>query len=227
MRLTSLKLIWEWLSKLSPDFLRFLVIVLILIVAASYNKDSIKNIFKQQITTEEKLKQDREQYTVKITPKISRLVYQLGNGDENISNVILLNYHNTLVSSHGLAYTYLTGLYEYFQGNETKPCINDWKELDYMNYGEEIQKIITARYLLMENVEDFRHIYPKFVYLLEKENVKSAVFYPIIGVDSSVGMIVILYNDYITQNSIDYLNNRITLIIQPLAVLLDYNYYNK
>lgn len=224
MSINTLKTIWDWLTKLSPDFLRLLIIILLLYVFVDYNTDGIKKLFVQQTSIEEKLKQDREQYTVEITPKISKLVYDLSSGDDKISNVLLLNYHNTLVSSHGLAYTYLTGLYENFQGDNSKPCINDWKELDYMNYGEEIQKITTARFLLMENVENYRHTYPKFAYLLEKENIKSAVFCPIIGVDSSVGMIVVLYREPITEKSKDYLKIKIGPIAQPLAVLLDYNY---
>ena len=59
---------------------------------------------------------------------------------------------------------------------------------------------------------------------LDKENKKSAAFCPIMGVDSSVGMIVVLYNDSITQNSIDNLKRKIGPVLQPLAVLLDYDY---
>lgn len=224
MNLNFLKTIWEWLTKLSPDFLRFLVIVLLLLMFVNYNVDGIKKVFIQHFRTEEKLKQDREEYTVEITPKISKLIYDIRSDDSKISNVILLNYHNTLVSSHGLAYKYLTGLYEDFQGDDTRPCINDWKELDYMNYGEEISKITAARFLIMQNIENYRNTYPKFVYLLEKENKKSAVFCPIIGVDSSVGMIVVLYNDIITQESIDNLKVKMGPVIQPLAVMLDYNF---
>ena len=61
--------------------------------------------------------------------------------DPNADNVILLNYHNTLLSSNGLSYKYLTGICESFQGPDSKPCMQEWKELDYINYGEEIQKI--------------------------------------------------------------------------------------
>lgn len=224
MSLKFLKTIWEWLTKLSPDFLRFLVIVLILFIFVNYNIDGIKHIFNQHFKTEARLKQDMEEYTVEITPKISKLIYDIRSGDSKISNIILLNYHNTLVSSHGLAYKYLTGLYEDFQGDDTRPCINDWKELDYMNYGEEISKITAARFLIMQNIENYRNTYPKFVYLLEKENKKSAVFCPIIGVDSSVGMIVVLYNDIITQESIDNLKVKMGPVLQPLAVMLDYNF---
>ena len=226
MSINTLKTIWDWLSKLSPDFLRLIIIILILFVFVNYNVNGIKQLFVQQINTEEKLKQDREKYTVEITPKISKLIYDIRSSDKKVSNVLLLNYHNTLVSSHGLAYKYLTGLYEDFQGDNTKPCINDWKELDYMNYGEEIQKITTARFLLMKDIQEYKYTYPKFVYLLEKANKKSAVFCPIMGVDSSVGMIVVLYNDTITEESIDNLKLKIGQVLQPLAVLLDYNYKN-
>ena len=95
-----------------------------------------------------------------------------------------------------------------------------------MNYGEEIQKITTARFLLMKDIQEYKYTYPKFVYLLEIANKKSAVFCPIMGVDGSVGMIVVLYNDTITQESIDNLKLKIGQVLQPLAVLLDYDFKN-
>lgn len=179
-------------------------------------------MFRQEIQRETKAKQDREQYTIEITPRVHSILEDILTQDEKATNVLLLNYHNTLTSSHGLSYRYLTGLCESFQ--ESNPCIDYWKELDYMNYGEEIQKITIRRCLLMHNVQMFREEYPKFTYLLERSNASSAVFYPIIGVDGSVGMLVVLYKQELSELTLDDIRKAIAPNIQPLAVLLDYNY---
>lgn len=184
--------------------------------------ERIGNTFRQQMQSETKAKRDREQYTIDITPKVQNILQDVVDKDEDATNVLLLNYHNTLTSSHGLSYRYLTGLCESFQ--ESDPCIDYWKELDYMNYGEEIQKITARRCLLMNNTQIFRKDYPKFTYLVERSNAKSAVFYPIIGVDNSVGMLVILYNKEISGITLDHLRKVISPTIQPLAILLDYDY---
>ena len=49
-----------------------------------------------------------------ITPKVQSILEDVIEKDESATNVLLLNYHNTLISSHGLPYKYLTGLCESF-----------------------------------------------------------------------------------------------------------------
>lgn len=216
-----LKLIWEGLQKLSPDILRLFVIILLMYVFVGRSIDGVKTMFNQENNKQTEIKQDREQYVTKIMPRVNGLIQDIASKDEEATNVLLLNYHNTLTSTHGLAYRYLTGICEQFK---TKPCIDYWKELDYMNYGEEIHNITIRRCLLMQDVKDYRQEFPKFTYLLERSNAKSAIFYPIIGVDSSIGLIVVLYDKQITEISLDKIRKVIAPNIQPLAVLLDYNY---
>lgn len=225
MNLQNIKFVWDWLVKLSPDFLRFIIILLMGIIFYQCNTSEITKLFKQEIQNEAQIKQDREQYTIDITPKIHNILEDVIHKDEGATNVLLLNYHNTLTSSHGLSYRYLTGLCESFQ--ESEPCIDYWKELDYMNYGNEIQKITMRRCLLMQNITEYRNEYPKFTYLLERSNAKSAVFYPIIGVDNSVGMLIVIYKETVSELSLDKIRKAIAPNIQPLAILLDYNYVKR
>lgn len=222
MNLENVKLVWEWLTKLSPDLLRFIIIFLMGVIFFQCNNDKITMMFRQEVQNETKAKQDREQYTIEITPKVHDILEDILHKDKGATNVLLLNYHNTLTSSHGLSYRYLTGLCESFQ--ESDPCIDYWKELDYMNYGSEIQKITMRRCLLMQDVQEYRQEYPKFTYLLERSNAKSAVFYPIIGVNNSVGMLIVIYKDTVPEITLDQIRRAIAPNIQPLAVLLDYNY---
>ena len=216
-----LKTIWEWLQKLSPDILRLFIIILLMYVFVGRSVDGVKTMFNQENNKQLQIKQDREQYVVEIMPEVNRLIEDIASKDEDATNVLLLNYHNTLTSTHGLAYRYLTGICEQFQ---KQPYIDYWKELDYMNYGEEIHKIIMSRGLFMQNVSDYRKEFPKFSYLLERSNAKSAIFYPILGVNSSVGILVVLYDKPLKEISVERIKKAINPNIQPLAVLLDYDY---
>lgn len=199
--------------------------LLLIVILFQCNMNRISQTFRQEIQSETEAKRDREQYMTEITPKVQSILEDVVEKDESATNVLLLNYHNTLISSHGLPYKYLTGLCESFQ--ESNPCIDYWKELDYMNYGDEIEKINMRRCLLMENTEIYRKDYPKFTYLVERSGAKSAVFYPLIGVDSSVGMLVVLYNNGVPKLTLDHLRKVISPTIQPLAVLLDYDYVKR
>jgi len=49
MNLSNLKMIWEWLAKLSPDFLRFIVIFLMGVILFQCNRDGIADMFRQEI----------------------------------------------------------------------------------------------------------------------------------------------------------------------------------
>jgi len=144
--------------------------------------------------------------------------------DPNASNVILLNYHNTLLSSHGLSYKYLTAICEQFKGVDSKPCSEYWKELDYMNYGEEIHKITINSYMLISDLDQSRDEFPKFTYLLERSGFKAATFYPLEGVNGTVGMIIVGYTDSTSVVDVDYVREVIAPNIQPLSTLLDYDY---
>lgn len=225
--LEQIILIWEWLKKLSPEFIRVLCIALVLWIIGNYTISGVKDIFKEHTKSEEVLKKQREQYTVDITPNVNSKIKDIMSKDTLATNVILLNYHNTLLSSHGLSYKYLTSICEQFKGMETKPCSEFWKELDYMNYGEEIHKINNNSYMLIYNNYETQKTFPKFAYLLERSGFKAAAFYPLQGVNGAVGMIVIGYPDEPTKVSVDYVRTVIAPNIQPLSTLLDYDYVNE
>lgn len=90
-----------------------------------------------------------------------------------------MNYHNTLVSTHGLSYRYLTSLTEKKRGLNTKSCLRIWKELEYINYGEEIEKINDNKSLRMDSIPKYETVLPNLVELLYRSNAVSAAFYPL------------------------------------------------
>ena len=133
--------IWNWLKKQSPEVVRTICIILFLWILGNYTISGVKDVFNDHVKIEQEEKRQREEYTVEITPYVNNRIKNIINDDDNATNVLLLNYHNTLLSSHGLSYRYLTVICEQFKGLDSKPCAEYWKELEYMNYGEEIYKI--------------------------------------------------------------------------------------
>ena len=223
MKLEFLKVIYDWLKKQSPEVVRLVCIILILWVFGHYTASGVRSVISSSKTIEKQDKQDREQYVVYITPHVNRLVQNILNVDPNADNVVLLNYHNTLLSSNGLSYRYLTAICEQFQGRDSKPCIHEWKELDYLNYGEEIQKINAQKYMILEDDDAGLRDFPKFVWVMHNSGIKIACFYPIIGVKGPVGMLVIGYRGIQTPIDLEYFRRVIYPTIQPLASFLDYD----
>ena len=223
MKLEFLKVIYGWLKKQSPEVVRLVCIILILWVFGHYTASGVRSVISSSKTIEKQDKQDREQYVVDITPHVNRLVQNILNIDPNADNVVLLNYHNTLLSSNGLSYKYLTAICEQFQGRDSKPCIHEWKELDYLNYGEEIQKINAQKYMILEDDDAGLRDFPKFVWVMHNSGIKTACFYPIIGVKGPVGMLVIGYRGVQTPIDLEYFRRVIYPTIQPLASFLDYD----
>lgn len=227
MKLQILKICWNWIKNLQPEVVRIICFILIIILILNYTSLGIKDILRDQARSEVLEKEKREQYVIKITPIVNKHLRDIISRDENATNVILLNYHNTLLSSHGLSYRYLTAICEEFKGDDSKPCSDYWKELEYMNYGEEIHKINIANCIIIPNLSEMRNSFPKFTYLLERSDFNSAVFYPIIGVDGAVGMLIVGYKNEMTPITTEYIRLVMAPNIQPLSTLLDYNYVKK
>lgn len=227
MILEILKECWNWIKNLHPEVVRVICFILIVLLIMNYTSSGIKDIFSDQLKSENVEKQKREAYTIEITPTVNKHIRDIISKDSNASNVILLNYHNTLLSSHGLSYRYLTAICEQFKGINSKPCSEYWKELEYMNYGEEVHKISTASCVIFSNLSEMRESFPKFTYILERSGFKSAVAYPIEGVDGAVGMLIVGYEGEMTPVTTDYIRKVIAPNIQPLSTLLDYNYVKK
>ena len=223
MNLEILNAAYSWLKKQSPDVVRLVCIALLLWIFGNYTATGVKRVLNNSRNTERQDKYKREQYTVDITLDVNKYIQNVLNFDTNASNVILLNYHNTLLSTNGLSYKYLTAVCEKFQGEEARPCMKEWKELDYLNYGEEIQKINASKYIMLEDNDKYMRSFPKFVWVMHNSGIKVACFYPIIGMHEPVGMLIIGYRDKVTEVDLEYIRRLIYPTIQPLASLLDYN----
>lgn len=222
MSLNRLETIYGWLNNLGPNVKTVIIIVLSTVVIETSFNGHTKLILKDYTEQVQQEKYLAEEYTKIITPSINEYIEKILNQDKDASNVILLNYHNTLVSTHGLSYRYLTSLTERKRGLNTKSCLRVWKELEYINYGEEIEKINDNISLRMDSIGNYERTLPNLVELLERSHAVSAAFYPLEGIDGPIGMLVIIYSKKKVYYS-GYYQDVISPSLQPLTTWLDYN----
>ena len=211
----------QWFISLNGD--NKLVIILLLLLTLNINVINMNKI--EGLFQSERLeKYESERYTEKMTPIINTQLQYILMSMPNATNVILLNYHNNSHSSQGFSYRYITYLAEKFRDDEDMYG-EEFKELSYVNYGEEFSKIHNLKKLEIKNLDDMQRTFPKLYRKLKTCNTTSIVFYPIEGVNEPVGMIIILSKSPL-NTEIDYVKV-IAPRIQRLAVILDYDHFKK
>lgn len=222
MSLSRLEAIYGWINNLGPNVKTIIIIVLSILIVETSFKSHTKLILQDYTEQVQQEKYLAEEYTKIISPSINEYIEKILVQDKDASNVILLNYHNTLVSTHGLSYRYLTALTEKKRGLDTKSCLRIWKELEYINYGDEIEKINESKSLRMDSVQQYSSSLPNLVELLQHSNAVSAAFYTLSGVDGPIGMLVVIY-PIKKEYNLEYYQSTIAPSLQPLTTWLDYN----
>lgn len=222
MVLSRLETIYNWVNNLGPNVKTVIIIILSLVIVEIGFRSHTQLVledYSEQVTREKQL---AEEYTKIVAPSINEYIEKIIIRDKDASNVILLNYHNTLMSTHGLSYRYLTSLTEKKRGLQTKSCLRVWKELEYINYGEEIEKINESRSLRMDSISEYSNTLPNLTELLQRSNAVSAAFYPLQGVEGPVGMLIVIYPIH-KEYYLGYYQSVIAPSLQPLTTWLDYN----
>lgn len=158
---------------------------------------------------------------MEIAPKINEYVNNIERDDPDCYDVLLLNYHNSKKSLQGIRYLYLNCIAESTKGIEHEAVKKYWSDLEYIYYQDEISKIHNHGYLRIEDIDSIKPHFPKLYKNLLVSEAKSAAFYPIEGLDSPIGMIVVLYKQRKTYRS-GFYNSHLSSQIQKLSTLLDY-----
>ena len=226
MQLGKIKQVYEFINGINPTTKTLIIILLVGIIVGSIIKYHTNNILKDYIEYTQDEKKIAEDYTQTVAPMINEYVQEILIKDQDATNVILLNYHNTLTSTHGLSYRYLTALTEQRRGAEAKNCVRIWKELEFINYDEEITKINNTSGLHIADISNSYTEFPKITELLQLSKAKSASFYPIHGIGGPVGMLIIIYQTE-TDHARNHQDYHASREIQALSSLLDYNNLKK
>lgn len=222
MLLSRLEAIYGWINNLGPNVKTIIIIVLSIIVLETGFRGRMKLILQDYTEQVQQEKYLAEEYTKIISPSINEYIERILVQDKEVSNVILMNYHNSLVSTHGLSYRYLTALTEKKRGLNTRSCLRIWKELEYTNYGDEIEKINESKSLRMDSIQQYSTSLPNLTELLQRSEAKSAAFYTLSGVNGPVGMLIVIY-PVRKEYYLGYYQSIIAPSLQPLTTWLDYN----
>ena len=202
--------------------------MLLLLIIFTFVRTGDLNIkmVEKILESEQVEKIEAEKYTERVTPLINTQVQYILMSDPNVSNVILLSYHNNQHSSQGFSYRYITYITEKFKSADDELHEELFKELSYVSYGEEFSKIHSAKYLSITNVEDIKYTFPKLYKKIQSCNAEAVTFLPIEGTNDPVGMIIVLY-DRKPSYDINYYARNISPYLQRLATILDYNNFKK
>lgn len=220
MILSRIESIYNWIDKLNPNLKTILIVLLFGGLMYSNYKSDMQDILKDYGRQVQDDKALSEQYTKDKSSEINAKIENILVKDGQVNNVLLLNYHNTLTSTHGLSYRYLTVLTEKKRGGRS--CLRYWKELEYVHYGEEIEKINELKYLRIDTLSKSEEQFPNLVELIKMSGHTSAAVYPIRGHGDYVGMVVMLYKKHRSYD-LGYYQEVLSESVQDLAILLDYN----
>lgn len=165
----------------------FIGVCLFLYIGGNYiAKNTIAEAFSKMKTDKKK----SETYTVEIAPKINYIVNAILDSDTNISNVLLMNYHNSTESVNGLSYLYMTTLAEAY---EEKSIRNEWRELLYIDYAIEMDKLHRKTMVNVNSLE--MNSYPLLSKRLNYCDVKYSTWFGLTGKSSNIGVLVIIYKN--------------------------------
>ena len=216
----KLQTLWLTIDRM-PTTLKTLIIFLTGIIAFYIGTDYIANNTVSEVFSKvKKDKKESEDYTKSIAPKINTEVNNILNSDTNISNVLLINYHNSTESINGLSYLYMTTLAEAYSDSSIK---KEWREVYYIDYASELDKIHKKTATII-NV-DCNNKFPLLSKRLKYCNSKYSVWFTLRGVTSEIGVLVIIYKN---EPPIDmvYYSKHILDGVNRLTMLLDYENRN-
>lgn len=214
------KNVWEFLNKISPEARSLIIILLFGYILYSQINQSTQNIIdKRKIESIEEEKK-AEKYAKETAIEVNRHVRLIAHKDNDAFDVLLLSYHNSKASLSGYKFLYLSCITEAPKTIDVPLIGQQWTNLDYVYYIDELEKIHNQEIVTISNVESMRNNLPKLYRLLKSSDAKAASFYVIEGKTNPVGIIVILYKDTIINKAEK--SKIIMPSIQKLAILLDY-----
>lgn len=187
------------------------------------HKSIVKFVFNKLDNIQKAKHSLAEEYTINTSVNINKILNNIVDKDKDISNAILCNYHNNVVSNSNLSYYYFTSITECL-GNRFHQCFDIWHEKSYMNYQPELERMHRSNifYINMENPEHVEN-FPKLSKLISDSKAKFAVFISITGVKKEIGFLLLLYADEIRIDSKAEYLYKFNKELDEIAVLMNYN----
>jgi hypothetical protein len=207
MNLDWLKKIWDFINGLNSQLKTAIIVIMLLGAGFMGMKCYNQEVIKDYVEVIEDQERAAEEYTLELAPFINECVLEIQKNDEDCKNVLLLNYHNSKKSLQGFRYLYLNCITEKPKGLDSEPVKMYWNELEYIYYEDEISRIHDNGSLLVHDVDSIKKSFPKIYRKLMSCNAQAAALYPIEGVRTPIGMIIILYKEPNILHDSEYINN--------------------
>lgn len=221
MFLDWLKKTWNFVNDLNPQVKTLVIMLLFGCIAYTQFLEQNQQIIIDYLEKVEQQNFEDENYTLKMSHYINEYIYNIQKSDGDCYNVLLLNYHNSKKSLQGFRYLYLNCLTESPKGINDESLKYYWDDLEYIYYEEELTRIRNNGYLRIENIDSIKNTFPKLHRKLLVCDAKAAAFYPIEGINSPIGMVVVLYKHQ-KEYSLGFYNKNVAPWIQKLSAILDY-----
>lgn len=221
MILDYIRKAWDFVNKLNSQVKTSIILVLVFLLSYSYITEQNHKVLTDYVNSIERQNSYDENYTLKMAHYLNEYIYNIQKSDKDCYNVLLLNYHNSQKSLQGFRYLYLNCITESPKGIEDESLKQYWNNLEYIYYEDELSRIRNNGYLRVENIDSIRTVFPKLYRNLVICEAKAAAFYPIEGVNSPIGMVIVLYKQPKTY-SLGFYNSNISPWIQKLSAILDF-----
>lgn len=211
--LGTVKELYSQINGLNSVVKNIIVIVLVLysIGIDIYERRNEAYPKKEIVEVQDEPPQDR--YAKMVNHLLNQKLESVLLKDQFASNILLLDYHNILVLKEPIE--------KYKYDSEPKAYI--WSRFNYFESWKEVKLVSSEGYLTIYNVESYQYILPKFVELIQESNMKVACFYPIVGVDRYLGMVVVLYKNDPTFEE-GYFQKEIVPLTQIISSVMNMNY---
>ena len=222
-----LKQLWTFIESLPNSVKTIIIIVLsgVMLYCGIVNRfeTSIRDIIQKNPIE----MQEEEKYAMEMAEPINQCLKEISDKDKDTYDVILLTYHNTKKTMQGFSYIYIDYLTDY-KIDPSKPQVKKFfKELDWIYYSDELKALQDQSYYICNNLSELQEKYPKLYYDVFRElNPRALAIYNIQGLDSPLGLLVILYNKP-KKYYLGYSNTTIYPYLQQLSSILDYNNIKK
>lgn len=219
----QLKQLWTFIEALPntvKSIIIFVIVGMFLYIGIDNSLEHYISCIDQKAPSE---MQAEEKYAIEMAEPINQCLKEISEKDKDTYDVILLTYHNTKKTMQGFSYIYIDYLTDY-KIDPSKPKVKKFfKELDWIYYSDELKTLQDQSYYRCNSLDSLKDKYPKLYYdIFQELNPKALAIYNLQGVDSPLGLLIILY-DKPKSYYLGYSNTVIYPYIQQLASILDYN----
>lgn len=171
-----------------------IIMVIIVVLYGGYmllkNYSSlIKTFFENRIKEEGKAHIKATLHRKNITPKVRQILSELAE-EVKADRVVLFEFSNGSSNLIGLPFLYLSATAEVVKSG-ILPISNQYQKLNVSIIAEFLEKLETKGYFYAKDINEISTEFPMLYNMMYVNNVKSALFYTIIGVDDTIGFLLV------------------------------------